>query len=199
MEIHTYIWILNSILDASWTTVRQYVTELEREGVNIFGKANYVLNFIHKVLYCLRYSTPWYVPDSLSTFLCPSRVQSQGECDWFADPLHAGMQELQMTDCNFGELQRICSSALTALAWKFSYSSPVSAFRCSLSPTHILGLDTSSWTCSVHSSLFRGTWCSCGGFRSCCCSVNTVTCLGSISSIASHWRPVVGVRNDGSV
>lgn len=161
--------------------------------MNIFGKANYVLNFIHKVPYCLRCSTPWYVPDSLSTFLCLSWAQSQGECDWFADPLHASMQELQMTDCSFGELQRICSSTSTALAWKFSNSSPVSAFRCSLPPTHMLFLDTSLWTCSVHSSLLGGnawamkaTCCSSGAFRSCCCSVNTVTCLGSISDIASH-------------
>lgn len=160
MEGYAYIWILNSISDAtgkvSWTTVRWYVAWLEREGVNIFGKANYVLNFIHKVPYCLRYSTLCCVPDSLSPFLCPSWGQSQGERDWFADPLHASVQEPQMIDCRFGELQRICSSTLTTLAWKFSYSSPVSAFRCSLSPTRRLFLDTSLWTCFVHSSLFGG-------------------------------------------
>lgn len=70
--------------------------------------------------YCAAWDIPRLdVPDSLWRFLCLWWFQSQGECDWFADPLGASMPEPQMTGCNFRELPGIHSSSLTALASKF--------------------------------------------------------------------------------
>lgn len=164
-----------------------------------------------------RYCTAWDiprldVPDSLWRFLCLWWSQSQGECDWFADPLGASMPEPQMTGCNFRELPRIPSSSWTALASKFSCFSPVSAFRCtlplpSLLPAYTLFMDASFWTCSVRSSLFWGKGCV---LRAACCSsgmspevsspaaalCTTATRFG-FTAVLLPWRPVVGLRDDG--
>lgn len=164
-----------------------------------------------------RYCTAWDiprldVPDSLSRFLCLWWFQSQGECDWFADPLGASMLEPQMTGCNFRKLPRIHSSSLTALASKFSFSSPVSAFRFSLPlipllPAYTLFMDASFWTCSVHSSLFWGkgcalkaAWCSSGASPEvsspAAALCTTVTRFG-FTAVLLPWRPVVDLRDDG--
>lgn len=165
------------------------------------------LNLILQVLCCLRCATLQYVSGSLLVILGP--LWSQGELSYSA-PVHARIPEPQWLVAVW-ELQRICSS-LTALAWKFSFSSPVSALGAPsllLLPAYTLSMDLSFWTCSVPSSLFWGevcaleaTWGSCGVpaevWGPAAALHGAVTHCSSFA-VLHFWRPVVGVGNSGNL
>lgn len=169
------------------------------------------LNLILQVLCCLRCATLQYVSGSLLVILCP--LWSQGELSYSqlnSAPVHARIPEPQWLVAVW-ELQRICSS-LTALAWKFSFSSPVSALGAPsllLLPAYTLSMDLSFWTCSVPSSLFWGevcaleaTWGSCGVpaevWGPAAALHGAVTHCSSFA-VLHFWRPVVGVGNSGNL